>query len=90
MVSQERLAFALGTYDKVIESGRPIVCRGNFITPNGLERVVTRLILPLADDGEPTMMILVGLAFPPVGHSPDPLLGIETVIEAEAYDYEFV
>jgi hypothetical protein len=89
VVPRQRLAFALSTYDKVIESGRPLVCRSNFITPNGLERVVTRLILPLADEGE-TMMILVGLQFPPVGHAPDPLLGIETVIEGEGYEYEYV
>jgi len=90
VVPRQRLAFALGTYEKVIESGRPLVCRGRFLTPNGIERVVTRLILPLADEASPSMMILVGLQFPPIGPSPDPLLGIETVIEAAAYEYEFV
>ena len=58
-----RLAVARRHYSKVWDSARPIWSRNRYEAASGLEQIVTRIILPLADDGKAVNALLLGQIF---------------------------
>jgi hypothetical protein len=63
VLSPERLVIALARYGKAWSSGRPLWSRNRYAAPGGAEQIVTRIILPLAEDGRAVNMLLLGQTF---------------------------
>ena len=90
MVPQQRYEVVRKIYDLVLTAARPLVGRSNFITADANELRVTRLLLPLSDDGLRVNMILEGVATENPSTYLKADLSAETRIDPNAFDYEFL
>jgi len=83
VVAGDRRQVAQTTYMTVVETRRPVASRGSFITLKGKDLDVTRLLLPLSEDGESVTMILAAIDIPAFVDRENPALGLETVIKRD-------
>ena len=63
VVPPARMALARRHYGQVWRSGKPEATRSIYPLPSGAEKVVSRLILPLSDDGKSVTALLVAQTF---------------------------
>jgi hypothetical protein len=89
VIPPHRRAVAERHYALAFDSGRPIFVRNKYTTPNGAELMVTRVILPLSEDGRAVNLLLMGQTFE-FGSRRAARLGAESMIDTRLDQVEFL
>ena len=90
LLPEERFRVASKSYMKVMELSRPIITRSVFTARRKNSVIVTRLLLPLSDDGKHVNMILAGLWFQHAREYLKAGLAVESTIDASGVETEML